>query len=60
MAAIISLRDLDRRPRGAKRPEPSESATILMFTGVQIDRSGKGLPVVHIRRDEAELPHDGR
>jgi hypothetical protein len=60
MAAIISLRDLDRRPRSAKRPDPSESATILMFTGVRIDRSGKGLPVVQVRRDEAEFPHDER
>lgn len=60
MAAIISLRDTDRRQKGAKRPEPCGSATILMFTGVRIDRSGKDLPVVQVPRDKADEPRGER
>jgi hypothetical protein len=40
MAAIIVLKDAGRRPRGAdaRRKDGPRSATILMFTGVRVER----------------------
>ena len=44
MAAIISLKDAGRRPRGAdtRRKDGARSATILMFTGVRVERQEGG------------------